>query len=136
MTIAGIPGPVRRVPKRIEDELIQMAREGALSVGDEITVLQATLTNTWVADHQEHRQYRALLRLVELARTAPGKQPAPTTAPATPAARPLITRGRAELERAVIEAARWWRWPGRLARLGVAVTDLDEWERLRAEAAG
>ncbi|HXI16745.1 MAG TPA: hypothetical protein VNM48_10250 [Chloroflexota bacterium] len=63
-----------------------------------------------------------------------------TTVAVTQAERPLVTRSRAELERAVIEAARELCerndidnsiWP-----LEVAVADLDEWEQLRAEAAG
>ncbi|HXI15182.1 MAG TPA: hypothetical protein VNM48_02340 [Chloroflexota bacterium] len=69
-----------------------------------------------------------------------------TTAAATPDARPLVTRSRAELERAVIEAARVYRVArfrgvGALEyrdfeRLDVAVADLDEWEKLREEVAG
>ena len=37
---------------------------------DEIAELQGTLTLTWVDDHPGHRQYAALLRLVEIARQA------------------------------------------------------------------
>jgi hypothetical protein len=37
---------------------------------DEIAELQGTLTLTWVDNHPRHRQYAALLRLVEIARTA------------------------------------------------------------------
>jgi len=54
----------------------------------------------------------------------------------THAERPLVTRSRAELECAVIEAAR-----ALVAMLDPyhvllrrAIADLDEWERLRAEA--
>lgn len=56
-------------------------------------------------------------------------------------ARPLLTRSRAELERAVIETARNMANPDACERLDVlgalhkAIDDLDEWERLRAEAA-
>ncbi|HXI15809.1 MAG TPA: hypothetical protein VNM48_05510 [Chloroflexota bacterium] len=72
-----------------------------------------------------------------------------TTATATQAERPLIVRSRAELERAVIEAAcelcvARFRGPGSperrtlnlLVRLDDAVLDLAEWKQLRAEAAG
>ena len=62
-----------------------------------------------------------------------------TTADAQ-ATRPLITRSRAELERAVIEAARWFHKNRssaiRFVRLDEAIADLDEWEKLRAEVAG
>ncbi|HXI17794.1 MAG TPA: hypothetical protein VNM48_15645 [Chloroflexota bacterium] len=62
-----------------------------------------------------------------------------TTTTATQAIRPLATRSRAELERAVIEAARWFHKNRssaiRFVRLDEAIADLDEWEKLRAEAA-
>ncbi|HXI14988.1 MAG TPA: hypothetical protein VNM48_01360 [Chloroflexota bacterium] len=66
------------------------------------------------------------------------------TSLATQAIRPLITRSRAELERAVIEAARAFclaRCRDSVTedrayfRLYDAVTNLDEWEQLREEAA-